>query len=237
VDTGATSAARKDQENLLKELVQKTLAGFGKKLEPQALPVLLDRVGFHPNGVVMETEKLALASESDLVTLAELNDLVGRTREEALYELNEAVGNRDLEGALISLVRLEENGLNPLVIVAGLRNFFRKLLLVRALVEAEHPAYNEGISYPAFQKGYLPRLKSAFTSWPSQLAGHPFVVYKAFQQAERFSMTRLEKGFKELLACEYRLKGSRLPDYLILEAFLFDLLASKRAKTLAEKTG
>ncbi|MDP2758386.1 MAG: DNA polymerase III subunit delta, partial [Desulfurivibrionaceae bacterium] len=48
VDTGTSSAARKDQDALLKDIVQQSLARLGKKLEPRALPVLLERVGFHP---------------------------------------------------------------------------------------------------------------------------------------------------------------------------------------------
>jgi DNA polymerase-3 subunit delta len=106
VDTGASSAARKDQEALLKEIVQQSLARFGKKLEPRALPVLLERVGFQPVAVAMEAEKLALSvGEAETITMDDLNAMVGRTREEALYELNEAFGNHDLAASLTSVCR------------------------------------------------------------------------------------------------------------------------------------
>lgn len=228
VDSGISSAARKDQEELVKELLGKTLAEFGKKLEPRALPILLERVGFHPVAVVMEVEKLALYSgEAETITVADLNAMVGRTREEALYEFNEAVGSRDLAAALLILGRLLENGVYPLVVIAGLRNFLRKLLLVRAIVEQPSPAYGEGMSFAVFQKGFLPRLKESMPELPAQLSGHPFAVYKSFQQAERFSFASLRQGLGEVLLAEYRLKGSNLAPRVVLENLLFGLLPQK----------
>ena len=225
VDTGSSSAARKDQDALLKDIVQQSLARFGKKLEVRALPVLLERVGFHPVAVAMEAEKLALSvGEAETITMDDLNGMVGRTREEALYELNEAFGNHDLPASLTICQRLQENGVHPLIVVAGLRNFLRKLLLVRAIIEQPSSAYDEGISYAAFQKGLLPQLQESLGSQQKVLAGHPFAVYKSFQQGERFTLAALKQARGDLLEAEYRLKGSGLPEYLILEDFLFSAL-------------
>ncbi|OGQ98226.1 MAG: hypothetical protein A2505_10510 [Deltaproteobacteria bacterium RIFOXYD12_FULL_55_16] len=225
MDTGISSAARKDQKDLLQDIVQQSLARFGKKLEPRALTALLERVGFHPLAVTMETEKLALSvGEAQTITMNDLNALVGRTREEALYELNEAFGNHDLAASLTILHRLRENGVYPLIVVAGLRNFLRKLLLVRAIIEQPVPRYPEGISYAAFQKGTLPQLQESLGPKHKALAGHPFAVHKSFQQAERFTMLALKQAFNSLLAAESQLKGSGLPAYLIMEDFLFSVL-------------
>jgi len=228
VDTGSSSAARKDQDVLLKDIVQQSLARFGKRLEARALPVLLERVGFHPVAVAMEVEKLALSvGEAETITMDDLNAMVGRTREEALYELNEAFGNHDLAASLTISQRLRENGVHPLIVVAGLRNFLRRLLLVRAIIEQPVPAYSEGISYAAFQKGLLPQLQAALGPKEKALAGHPFAVYKSFQQAERFTLAALQQARVDLLEAEYRLKGSGLPEYLILENFLFSVLQAQ----------
>ncbi|HIE52387.1 MAG TPA: DNA polymerase III subunit delta, partial [Armatimonadetes bacterium] len=63
---------------------------------------------------------------------------MGRTRDEALFEFTEAFAGANLAGALLSLHRLRENGIHSLMIVAGLRNFIRKLLLARAFQEQPH---------------------------------------------------------------------------------------------------
>lgn len=225
VDTGSSSSARKDQEAVLRELAEKSFAALGKKIEPRALPVLLERVGFHPVAVVMESEKLALhAGEASTVTLADLDLLIGRTREEALFELTEAVGSRDLAAALTSLGRLQEGQVHALVIVAGLRNFLKKLLWARSFQDRGEPAYRRGMSFPAFKKAYLPQLKEGSGERQPQLLGsHPFVVYKTFRQAEGFSITPLREALALLLAAEYRLKSSRLPERLVLQHFLLHL--------------
>ncbi|MFH1021314.1 MAG: DNA polymerase III subunit delta [Pseudomonadota bacterium] len=229
VDTGGSSAARKDQDALLKDIVQQSLVRFGKKLEPRALPVLLERVGFHTVAAAMEAEKLALSvGEAETITMADLNAMVGRTREEALYELNEAFGNHDLAASLTICQRLQENGVHPLIVVAGLRNFLRKLLLVRAIIEQPSSAYPEGISYAAFQKGLLPQLQEGLGPQQKALAGHPFSVYKSFQQGERFTLASLTQARTDLLEAEYRLKGSGLPEYLILEDFFFSALQAPK---------
>jgi DNA polymerase III delta subunit len=225
VEKGSSAAARKDQENLLRELAVRSFSALGKKIEPRALSVLLERVGFHPVAVVIESEKLALhAGENQVVTQEDLDLMLGRTREEALYELTEAVGGRDLETALLILRRLQESQLHGLVIIAGLRNFLKKLLLIRAYQELEKPCYQRGMAFSFFQQGYLPQLKASCTEWPSLLAGHPFVLYKIFCQAEKLSASYLRKALARLLEAEYRLKSSRLPDRLILEDYLFQLL-------------
>jgi DNA polymerase-3 subunit delta len=175
----------------------------------------------------METEKLALAvGDAQTITLDDLNAMVGRTREEVLYELNEAFGNHDLAASLTVCHRLRENGGHPLIVVAGLRNFLRKLLLVRAIIDQPAFAYSEGLSYAAFQKGVLPQLQKSPEAKEKALSGHPFAIYKSFQQAERFTMAALQRARSDLLEAEYRLKGSGLPEYLILENFLFSVLRS-----------
>lgn len=225
VDTGGGSAARKGQEALLSEIVRKTLAGFGKKMEPRALPPFLERVGFQPVAVAMEAEKLALyVGEAETIRLDDLDAMVGRTREEALYELNEAFAGRDLARSLLIMHRLLENGVYPLVIVAGLRNLLRKLLLVRAVIELPAARYSRGMAFPVFQKSFLPALKETLQPWPAQLNGHPFAVHKGFAQAEGFAQATLRQALSELLEAEYRLKGSGLPAPIVLEEFLFAVL-------------
>jgi len=231
VDTGASSAARKDQDAIILELVQKTLAGFAKKIDPRALPLLLDRVGFHPVAAVMETEKLALSvGDAPTITIDDLEEMIGRTREEALFAFTEAVAGGNLTEALTSMARLRENQVHPLVMVSGLRNHLRKLLLIRALEEEGVVPYPRGLQFNAFQ-GYLNQLKATRQQWPEALNGHPFVLYKLFGQAERFPVAALKSALADLLEAEYRLKGSNLPDDAILENMLFSILDAARPQT------
>lgn len=226
VDGGSGRAAEKVRTEVLEEVVKKTLAELGKTIEPKALPVLLERVGFHPVAAALESEKLALfAGERQAITIADINEVVGRTREEAIFELNEAVANQDLGAALLIAGRLREGGTHPLAIIAALRNHLRKLLVVRSLQELDNPAYSASLSSQSFESAYLERLKKCRTApWPKELPSHPYALYMLFKKAEKFSLGRLTKALSELLEAEYRLKSSGLPDQLLLDELLLRML-------------
>jgi DNA polymerase-3 subunit delta len=229
VDSGGSAAAKRDQENVLKELIQSTLKKYDKEIEPKTLPVLLERVGFHPVAVVMEAEKLALyVADRKTITRKDIDAIIGRTREEALYELTESVTSGKLEDGLLILAHLQDNGVHGLAILATLRNHFKKLLLVRSLQGLQSPAYTKSLSFPVFQKSYLPKLKEGRDEWSTLLwKMHPYALYMLFRQAAQFSCEYLQDGLKEVLAAEYRMKSSSVDNRLIMDNLLFGLMRQK----------
>ncbi len=227
VDTGVSKAATTAQKEVLADIVLQTLAGFNKKIDSRTMDIFLERVGFHPLAAALESEKLALYSEDrNQVTVADLNEVVGRTREEAVFELSEAFSNRDLATTLLITGRLIENGLHPLAIVGTLRNHLKKMLLISAMQDLDNPAYSSGLSFPAFKGGYLERLKKEREDWPKELPGHPYALYMMFKKTEKFSTAELKRALNELLATEYSLKSSGLPEKIALESLFFHLLGS-----------
>ncbi len=228
VDSGTNKAAADSQKEVLTEIVRRTLAESNKKMEPRAMEIFLDRVGFHPVAAALESEKLALYTEArQQITVDDLNEVIGRTREEAVYELSEAFSNRDLTATLIINGRLLENGLHPLVIVATLRNHIKKMLIIGALRDLDSPAYSPGLSFPAFKGGYLERLKAARANWPKDLPGHPYALYMMFRKVEKFQTSALIMALSELLATEYRLKSAAISEKIILESMFFKLLGQR----------
>jgi len=221
----------KEQGELLKELVAETLSRFKKTIASDALPVLLERVGFNPVAVVLETEKLALSKgEEERITKADLDRLVGRTREEAVFELSEAFNQGDLALCLELAQRMAATGYHPLALVAGMRNHLRKLLLMSAAAGRLSPPVPEALAYPAFQKKVLPALKEAVSPWPPMLDGHPYGLYKLFLAARRFGSARLREFLGLILEAEYRLKGSAVDPRLALEHFFFAALGGEAAE-------
>ena len=229
VDSGGSAAAKRDQENVLKELIQSTLKKYDKEIEPKTLPVLLERVGFHPVAVVMEAEKLALyVADRKTITRNDIDAIIGRTREEALYELTESVTSGKPEDGLLILAHLQDNGVHGLAILATLRNHFKKLLLVRSLQGLQSPAYTKSLSFPVFQKSYLPKLKEGRDEWSTLLwKMHPYALYMVFRQAAQFSCEYLQDGLKEVLAAEYSMKSSSVDNRLIMDNLLFSLMRQK----------
>jgi DNA polymerase-3 subunit delta len=224
VDTSLSTAARKEQTRVLRELINNTFTDMGKRPGPGVVEMLLERTGFHPVAAVHETEKLCLyADETTLISTDDVKKITCETSEKALFELNEAFTARNLSRTLMFLKQLLQAGIHPLAVIATLRNLIHKLLFFRALQDQDTPKYQRGQQYNVFQHNYLPEIKEK-TDSPDYLKGHPFAVYKGFQQAERFDQGSLKLGLKNLLDAEFNLKNSRIQESLILENFFLTML-------------
>jgi len=224
VEQGASSRAKKAQKSVLSELVAKTLNEMGKTMAAGVMDQLFDRVGFHPIAVVMETEKLCLSvCDRPQITQQDLDDIVGRTRQEALFELTGALGNRQLGQALVISKRLLDNGIHPLAVVATLRNYVRTLLLFKSLQEQAEYGYNMGMQPNVFQQQCLPRLKEQ-QRWKQELSGHPYAVFMQFKTASSFPLALLTSWLQQILKTEFRLKGSSLEPLTILQHLLITML-------------
>jgi DNA polymerase-3 subunit delta len=226
----SSAAARKEQAEVLREQAKKTLDFFKKKMETRAMDMLLERVGFHPVAVVMELEKLALFVEDrPLISCADLETMVGRTREDALFELTEAFGNRQVAATLVILGRLLENRIHALAILATMRNYTRKMLLFRSLQLQSSPSWQRGMQAAQFQEVYLPALREK-GGWVEMLKVHPYALYMSFKKAENFSVSVLKEWLTLLLKTEFQIKGSSLPPTLLLEELFLSLFAGNTSR-------
>ncbi|HSO09605.1 MAG TPA: DNA polymerase III subunit delta, partial [Desulfoprunum sp.] len=228
VAAGSGAAAQGEQKDVLRRLVQQTLYEFGKKIEPRALDLFFERVGFQPVAVVMETEKLALyAEDRPLITVADLDAMVGRSREDALFELTDAFGKSQAGRTLEILNRLQDSGTHGLAILATMRNYLRRLLIFRSLQLRPEPRWYSGMNARQFQNDYLPALKDS-GEWPELFKGHPYALFMSYTTAAGFSCRVLRDLLEMLLAAEYRLKGSPLPPRLVLEELFLAMLQARQ---------
>jgi DNA polymerase-3 subunit delta len=230
VELGSGSKAQKVQKSVLQDLVRQTLAEQGKTLAPGLFERLVDRVGFHPVAVVMELRKvMAYIGDRRQITRDDLDLLVGRTRQEALFELTGAIAAGNLQQALAIGDRLQENGFHPLAVVATLRNFIRNLLVFRALQEQPEMGFQASMSPAVFQSTCLPRLKER-TQWKKEVSGHPFALYMQFKTAASFSLPTLTGWLRLLLQAELRLKGSPIAADTILQHLILSLFSRPSIK-------
>ncbi len=224
VDKGAGSKAQKAQKTVLMDLINTTLKRMGKTMAPGVVEQLLDRVGFYPVAVVMETEKLCLSLGSrKQIKQEDLDDLVGRTRQEALFELTGAIGRQQLAASLAVIVRLLDNQVHPLAVIATLRNYARKLLLFKVLQQQHIYGYTPGMPANLFQRQCLPALKKN-SRWKQELSGHPYALYMQFNTASNFPSTRLQQWLQLILQAEGRLKGSPFAPLTVLQHLVLSML-------------
>lgn len=209
VERGAGKRAKTDQSQVICDLIRTTVTGMGKNLANGVMEELADRVGFHPVAAVMETEKLCLSvGEQTRITIEDMSKIVGRTSRNAIFELSEAVGSRNLEQALFLSKMLTDNAIHPLAIMATLRNFARSLLLCRSLLEQPEYGWFKNISVNNFQNKCLVKIKEQ-QRWQQEFKGHPYAVYMKFKTADSFSLEQLSGWMEQILKSEQRLKGAK----------------------------
>lgn len=226
VATGSNAAAQKDQQAVVQEQIKKTLSQFKKSMQGDALKLFIDRVGCHPVAVVNEAEKLALYTENDVISTQDVELLTCQTKEDALFELTEALSEKKAARTILTLQRILVQNTHSLAVIATLRNFFRKLLIMRGIQLSHSPTWHN-MSAQQFQNNYLPSLKEV-AEYKEIVKGHPFAVYKSFERAVQYSVHSLKIQLGLIHEAEFRLKSMFLPDSLIMEELLIALLRTKK---------
>ena len=79
------------------------------------------------------------------------------------------------------------------------------------------------MSAKEFQNNYLPALKKT-GEWQELLQGHPYALFMSFTKASDYSCNNLKRWLAMLLDAEFKLKGSPLPQQLVLEELFISML-------------
>jgi DNA polymerase-3 subunit delta len=124
-------------EEALMSIVQAEARTLGVAFEPDALRLLLARVGANTRFLIAETHKLAAyASAGAAITEADVSALTPNVAEGDFFEAAEAFFQGDLRWTLEALQRHFFAGEDARPIIAALQNRNRLLLQVRALADA-----------------------------------------------------------------------------------------------------
>lgn len=199
----------------------------GLKAGGEAMTLFLGRVGFDTRQIVQEAEKLSvyLGDRKD-VRPEDVQAVVSLSRESVAWDLADAVGARDLPGALKILRQLVFQGESAIGLLHALESRFRELIVFREALDRGW-ARPTGDGYGrklAWREG--PEIDAALTALgkdPRQ--GHWFRGMKLAEQAQRFSLAQLRDGHAILVKAHETMVSSAVPDALQLELLLLRLLA------------
>ncbi len=184
VPKGERKADRTAQEAVLNAAVEEVLQESGKQMDPAARRVLYDMTGFDLRTVTASVEKLAnFIGERGAIGTADVRQVLERTRQDPLYELTEAVSNRNLSKALFYLQSLLTGGDfdHPLPLLAAVTNQMRRLLVAKDFTSGPYGrVWHNGCSYPQFQAQVMPAIKAfddilqaKLDAWDQTLADRP----------------------------------------------------------------
>jgi DNA polymerase III delta subunit len=206
------SARPEDFGRFLAARAKKRSADKGVVLEPGAIEALLRFTEADPRRFDSELEKvLGWAEPGGKVRAHDIESLVADGRSEDLYAFFDALGRRDRKETFHRLDRIlsgralragdrELKGEDPLRAFFGmLASEVRRLLIVRARCEESRTRIDPSVSYGEYQSRVHPRLSAPVEPFSSSLLeGSPYLWYKCYQRADKFSIAELENA---LIAC------------------------------------
>jgi DNA polymerase-3 subunit delta len=140
VPKGARKADKDAQHALLRKCLQTLLAKHGKTMDSEAVEVLIEKTGFDLRTFTTNIEKLIdYTGKQTRIMAADVDLVLNRSKIDPIFELTNAVSDRNTEKSLIYLKSLLSSEFHPLQLLAALANQFRKLLLARALLDQYKP--------------------------------------------------------------------------------------------------
>ena len=171
-----------------------------------------------------ELEKLIFfVGERGTVEEQDVEDVVGKTREDSIFDLTTALSEKNQLAALAALKALLDQGTHHLMILTMIVREIRLLLQARILVDsAKLPKFNSSMEYGWFQKNIHPVLSEFADTVPKDFLTHkhPFVIFNALRNCSRFAYPRLVHFLDELLELDRSFKSSAANPQFLLEMFL-----------------
>ncbi|HET8842961.1 MAG TPA: DNA polymerase III subunit delta [Ktedonobacteraceae bacterium] len=180
----------------LESWIKKRAQESGVKISGEAVSLLADFIGNQLRLLANEIDKLATyIGPGKTIEGEHVRLLSAEVQESRVFDLTDALAQRNRTKALNLLHDLMADGLHPLALLPTITSQVRNLLLVKEL------AANG--------------LRTAQIA--SAIGSPPFVVEKSLRNIGKFSTTQLENTYRRLLETDAALKRSRLSPEMALD--------------------
>jgi DNA polymerase-3 subunit delta len=214
------------QKVLLLERAQELLAQKGKRLGADAWQAFGRKTGFDLRESMLALEKLILYTGAKReVGAADVEEVIGKTREDTVFDLTSALVEKKLPQALVILRELLEQGVHHLVIMKMLTREVRLLIYARLLAASgKLAAFSSKMDFSRFQGSVYPAIKALGGNKQEGLgtltALPPYVIYKLLQNSENFSHDVLIGHLEYLAEMDLSLRSTGRDPRLMLERFI-----------------
>lgn len=216
---GDRVAEKRKQQEALKGHMKKILESVGKTMAPGGFEALYEKTGPNMRSFSGELEKVVtFVGEQREILPSDVETISEKTKQDPIYEISNAVAERDTPKALFFLDNLLQNNVYPLQVLAAIANQIRKLILAKDFMRGRSESgWRKDLSYAGFQKIIWPALEKRE---PDLLTGnaHPYAVYMTFKQSDNYAFEELTGALEVLLDADIRLKTTGQDAKIVLEA-------------------
>ncbi len=175
----------------------------GYRISSAAIQKIVEMAGSDLQSLASELEKLLLyAGKEKNISNSAIDDLISSSRQHGIFELIEAMGRQDRNGALQSLSNLLEMGEHPLVVVTMMARHCRQILIAK-----------EGLSL-----GKSTREIASAAQIP------PFILDRFLRQSRTVSTESVQAMYIRLAEIDRRLKSSPADGRTLLESLICALM-------------
>ena len=252
VDCGVPQSERRAdkqaRETLLRQALQEMLDAAGKRVAPGLFDRLAQLTGFDLRTFTDNIAKLiAYCGPRPEITAEDIQAVLKRTKQDPIFELTNAVADRNLVDALFYLDSLLATAFHPLQMLAALTNQIRKLLVAKDFCESDPGrVWSAGMPYHQFQQQVMPVIQAydeqvvarsrewsaAHPSIPAKevtdlrLVTNPNNAYPVFQtllKCVKFTRGELVRGLTLLRGADVGMKTSAQDPVLILKKAVGDI--------------
>jgi DNA polymerase-3 subunit delta len=253
VASGSRKADIDEQRAVLQTIARQVLSKADKNLEPMAFISLVDLTGFDLELFARNLEKLIVyAGKNPNITNADVNSVVSRDKTDPIFNLTNALMEKDTKKILFYFNSLLNKGFHILQLLRSLENQIRKLILVKCCTQQISRNKTIGIKkmgFNAFKQNILPKiveydkktkreikeLNESFLIQNSKkeskqnellLAPNPknaYPVFQIFQKSENFSQKELNQALIFLSDMDYKMKSSSFDIKTALENFIINI--------------
>lgn len=191
---------------------------------------LVNRAGNNIAGLLNELEKCALRAGDEAISPSIIDEMVRRAPHDTVFDLTDALGERQGPRALAMLRELVGGGEAPELVLALLVRHLRQLLQARAFLDARLPLDGSLASrMPPMLGAQLPR--DGRENLATLLQSQNWMGRRLAGQARNFSIAQLQAALEAALQTDLAMKGiegdggadSAKQSELLLELFIAQL--------------
>jgi DNA polymerase-3 subunit delta len=216
------------KKQVLMDTAREILAKAGKNMTPGAWMAVGKKTGFVPGSSVEAIEQLiTYAGEKILIEERDVEELIGKTREGTIFDLTNALSEKNLNIALIALKDLLDQGVHELLVLSMMAREVRLILYAVILIRSgKLDTFDSKTDYGRFQKSVYPVIRS----WTNEAGKkeatgeffrlHPYVMYHALKYSYGFSFDMLVGYLEDLVAMDISLKSTARDSRYALERFV-----------------
>ena len=222
------------QRNVLMETAKDILAKSGKKMTPGAWFAIGRKTGFTLTDSMGALEMLiTYTGERMLIEESDVEEVVGKTKEDTVFDLTRALVDKDLNTALANLKDLFDQGVNHLLILSMIAREIRFLLHAKIFIRSGTiNSFHAKMEYDMFQKTVYPIIHE-WINHTEKKGGkgdigsqHPYVIYNSLKNSYRFSYEHLVKYLEDLVDMDIAFKTTAKDPKILLERFIVNICTS-----------